>query len=127
MSVNETDSTKDSILKQVQARDQLDIIREANKIMRERSKNNGSFLTSKIKSKNDYLLDNKEICLKNYIIDLLKDKRTEINDKELAITKALKESEMRLERDYKDFLTFVEKEKNRMKEQEQVKFVLIFL
>jgi hypothetical protein len=118
--MNETDSTKDSIIKQVQARDQLDIIREANKIMRERSKNNGAFLTTKVKSKKEYIMDNKEICLKNYLIDLLKDKRSELNDKEIAITKSLKECETRLEKDLKEFVNFVEKDKNKMKEQEQV-------
>ena len=108
----------------VAARDQLDIIGEANKIMRERTKTNGSTLSSKVKSKSDYLHDNKEICLKNYLIDLLKENRTEINDKELAISKSLKESENRLERDYKDFLSFVEREKIRQKDQE-TKYLII--
>jgi hypothetical protein len=116
--LNDSVSTQDSVVKRIQAMEQVDIIKEANKIMRERSKN-GSNTVSKYKAKIDYIGDNREICLKNYLIDLLKDKRTEINDRELAITKALKESENKLERDYKDFLSYVEKEKNRAKEQEQ--------
>jgi hypothetical protein len=116
--LNDSVSTQDSVVKKIQASNQIDIIKEANKIMRERSKN-GSNTISKFKAKIDYINDNREICLKNYLIDLLKDKRTEINDRELAITKALKESENKLERDYKDFLSYVEKEKNKTKEQEQ--------
>ncbi len=80
---------------------------------------NGSNTVNKYKSKMDYIIENREICLKNHVIDLLKDKRTDINDKELAITKALKESENKLEKDNKEFLSYVEREKNKAKEQEQ--------
>ena len=45
------------------------------------------------------LMDNKEISLKNYLIGLLKEKRTDINEKERNIEKALKQSENQLDRD----------------------------
>jgi hypothetical protein len=117
---DETLITKDSFIKKLQGRDEVDIINEANKIMRERTKNHGASIGGKTKSKLDYLGDTKEICLKNYLIDLLKEKRTDINDKELTITKALRESEKRLEKDYKDFMTFVEEMKNKQKDHEAV-------
>jgi hypothetical protein len=60
-------------------------------------------------------MDSKEISLKNYLIGLLKDKRTDINEKERNIEKALKESENQLDRDCKEFIDFVEDTKRRLK------------
>lgn len=88
--------------------------------MKERSKNLGSTLLSKPKSKCGYLQDCKDICLKNYLVDLLKEERTDLNDKELMITHAIKESENRLNIDYKNFLSFVEKEKQCIKYKDHV-------
>ena len=50
-------------------------------------KNKGSTINSKSRLKSVILNDTKEICLKNYLIDLLKEKRTDINEKERNITK----------------------------------------
>ena len=60
-------------------------------------------------------MDNKEISLKNYLIGLLKEKRTDINEKERNIEKALKQSENQLDRDTKEFIDFVEETKKKLK------------
>ena len=57
--------------------------------------------------------------MKNYLLDLLKSERTSINSKELMVTKALKDSENKLDRDHKDFINFVEKEKKSQRYNEQ--------
>lgn len=115
--LNET-STSTHISK-ANSNERIDIIREANKILKERNKNSGANLASRAKSKLDNIVDCREICLKNYLIDLLKGERTVINDKELSITKALKESESRLDRDYRLFMDYMEGEKKRQKASEQ--------
>ena len=114
----------DSFKEQFQGRSRKDFINEANKIMRERMKNKGSTINSKSKFKSEVLMDNKEISLKNYLIGLLKEKRTDINEKERNIEKALKQSENQLDRDTKEFIDFVEATKKRLKleDDEYVKY-----
>ena len=90
--------------------------------MKNRNKNTG--LNSNNKSKHAIMHNNREICLKNYLIDLLKNERTFINDKELAIQKALQESENGLEKDYRDFVEFMDEEKKTSKTNEQVNYIL---
>lgn len=117
--VNESRISHDSFNEQFQGRDQKDFINEANKIMRERMKNKGSTINSKSRLKSVILNDTKEVCLKNYLIGWLKEKRTDINEKERNITNALKESEKRWDVDYKDFVKFVEDTKNKQKQEEE--------
>ena len=114
----------DSFKEQFQSRSRKDFINEANKIMRERMKNKGSTINSKSKFKNEVLMDNKEISLKNYLIGLLKEKRTDINEKERKIEKALKQSEVQLDRDTKEFIDFVEatKRRHKLEDDEYVKY-----
>lgn len=57
--------------------------------------------------------------MKNYLLDLLKGERTLINNKENLVTKALKESEHKLDKDFKDFYGYVDKEKRILKYNEQ--------
>ena len=124
--LNSTNSefSHDSFKEQFQGRSRKDFINEANKIMRERMKNKGSTINSKSKFKSEILMDNKEISLKNYLIGLLKEKRTDINEKERNIEKALKLSENQLDRDTKEFIDFVEttKKKLKLEDDEYVKF-----
>jgi len=124
--LNSTNSefSHDTFKEQFQGRSRKDFINEANKIMRERMKNKGSTINSKSKFKNEVLMDNKEISLKNYLIGLLKEKRTDINEKERNIEKALKQSENQLDRDTKEFIDFVEATKRRLKleDDEYVKY-----
>ena len=117
--LDESRISRDTFNEQFKGRDQKDFINEANKIMRERMKNKGSTINSKSRLKSVILKDTKEICLKNYLIDLLKEKRTDINEKERNITKALRESENRLDVDYKDFVDFVEETKRKQKKEEE--------
>jgi hypothetical protein len=116
-----TDShfTRDTFNDQFKGRDQKAFINEANKIMRERMKNKGSTINSKSRLKSVVMNDTKEICLKNYLIGLLKEKRTDINEKERNITKALRDSENKLDSDYKNFLDFVEGTKKKQKKEEE--------
>jgi len=93
-------------------KNQFDIIKEANQIMKERSKNSGLSLSNRNNSVYDFILQNKEICLKNYLIDLLKGERTAIAGKQEQITRALNESEKKLEADQNDFRIYMENEKN---------------
>jgi hypothetical protein len=109
--------THGSFTKRIAMNDGIDIIKEANKIMAERHKKTGDN-SGKVKAKTQQIIETREVCLKNYLIGLLKERRMEINDKENAITLALKESENTFDRDYKDFLRLMEEEKNRTKERD---------
>jgi len=124
MNSSNSEFSHDSFKAQFQGRSRKDFINEANKIMRERMKNKGSTINSKSKFKNEVLMDNKEISLKNYLIGLLKEKRTDINEKERNIEKALKQSENQLDRDTKEFIDFVEETKKKLKleDDEYVKY-----
>ena len=114
-----SDFSHDTFKEQFQGRSRKDFINEANKIMRERMKNKGSTINSKSRKKNVVMNDTREICLKNYLIGLLKEKRTDINEKERNITKALRDSENKLDLDYKNFLNFVEGTKRKQKKEEE--------
>ena len=65
------------------------------------------------------LQKSKEVCLNNYLISQLKEKRTDINKKEIFINTALKSSETQFEIDYKTFIDFVEEIKKKEKEDEE--------
>lgn len=118
--LEESKVTRESFNDLIRKKDQKEFINEANKIMRERMKNKGSSINSKSKLKSVVLKDTKEICLKNYLIDMLKEKRTDINLKEKNITKALRDSETRLDDDYKGFVDFVEETKKDQKNREEI-------
>ena len=106
-------------------KEHLGIIKEASLIMKERSKNSGMMLSTKNSSIYDFIIQNREICLKNFLIDLLKDERNFIYGKQEKITKALVDSEKKLENDYKEFMMFMDKEKNVTKKNEQVDLSII--
>ena len=88
--------------------------------MKERNSNHSISISSKQKSIKDYINDNNEINLKNYVIGILKDERTSINDKEINITKSLKNSEIELDHNSHQFNEYAEREKNIAKANEQV-------
>ena len=94
-------------------------INEANIILRDRLKKKGSPLFSKSKVRNVVLNESKEIGLKNYLIGLLREKRTDINNKQVTISKALKASESKLDYDYRTFVDFVEETKKKQKKEEE--------
>ena len=70
----------------------------------------------------NFVTDNREICMKNFLLELLKDERSIINTKEHTVTKALKDSEFKLEKDYKNFVDFIENEKKSQKQNENELF-----
>lgn len=67
----------------------------------------------------NFVSDNREISLKNFLLGLLKEERELINSKELLVSKTLKDSEIKMEKDYKNFVDFVEEEKKIQKANEQ--------
>lgn len=96
--------------------------------MQNRNKNATNSLSSKSKCRSEAIKDTREICMKNYMIDLLKTERTQLNDKELSIRKALNENEATFDNDYTKFLKYIEDEKKVKKAFEEVKKIyLIYL
>ena len=95
----------------------MKIIENADQIIKERVKFHESNETrAKNLLRNVALNISKEITYKNYYINSLKEKRIEINKKEIIINKALKEFADQYHNDYKKFMYFIEdvkkKEKN---------------
>ena len=118
-SVNESQLSRDSFKVNYKIYGQKSYITEANKIMKERMKNKGNAITSKHRMRNIVMNDTRDICLKNYLIGLLKESRTDLNEKEKNITKALRDSENRLDTDYRNFIDFVEGTKKKQKKEEE--------
>ena len=97
------------------------LLEDADKIMKDRFKANiggGGGLNDR--RKNKILEKSKELCLNNYMITQLKEKRTEINKKEFYIDMALKNSEKQYEIDYRSFIDFVEEIKKKEKKEEEL-------
>ena len=118
-SVNESQFSRESFKENFKMYGQKSYITEANKIMKERMKNKGNEITSKHRMRNLVMNDTRDICLKNYLIGLLKESRTDLNEKEKNITKALRDSENRLDTDYRNFIDFVEGTKKKQKREEE--------
>lgn len=98
----------------------FNILKEANMIIRDRTKHNGVSNLTRNKSKYSYLEDNRDICLKNYLIGLLKEERTQTNEKEIGIKEALETTDKKLDMDKKAFINYIDKEKKQLKETEEV-------
>jgi hypothetical protein len=103
-----------------------DIIKEAKKIMDNRNKSSTNSLSTKNKCRSHLIKDTREVCMKNYMIDLVKSERTLLNDKELSIRKALNENETIFDNDYSKFLKYIEDEKKIKKAFEEVKLKFIY-
>lgn len=95
----------------------IEILENADQIMKERLKFNG--IRGKNLLRSIALKVTKELCCKNHTIKLLKEKRTEINTKEFLINHALREFEGQYEMDHKNFINFVEEVKNRQRKDEE--------
>ena len=117
-SVNDSQFSKGSYRDKFRI-NQRSYLTEANKIMKERMKNKGNTLNSKHRMRGLVMNDTRDICLKNYLIGLLKESRTDLNEKEKDITKALRDGETRLETDYRNFIEFVENTKKKQKREEE--------
>ena len=97
----------------------LEIMQNADDIYRERLKNHDrDFAMRKHKLKSIALKVSKRVCRKNYLINSLKQRRTEVINKEFIIQKALKEFEFKLETDKKKFINFIEEVKEKQKKDE---------
>ena len=97
----------------------MEILENADQIMRERAKNHGTIIAGgKNLLRSVALKVSKEICYKNYSISLLKEKRTQINEKEFLISKALKEYDDQYEFDHRKFNDFIEEVKQKQKKEE---------
>ena len=98
----------------------VELIDNADQIMRERMKNHGVVIAGgKFLLKSLALKISKEVSQRNYTINLLKEKRTQINEKERIINQALKEFSEQYESDHKKFIDFVEEEKRKQKLEEE--------
>ena len=90
----------------------IQILYNADNIMKERKKYNG---LGQKKLKSIALKASKEVCYKNYIINLLKERRININEKELIINQALKDFSEQYEKDHKKFINLVEEIKKKQR------------
>ena len=95
---------------------QLKIIDEADDILKNRNKNKNININNiKKYSKYPNIKFKKDISLKNYIISLLQEKRTEINEKERLMNNALKEFSTQFNIDYKTFIEYVDDVRKKQK------------
>ena len=96
------------------------LLEDADKIMKDRTRMNLGGVGGLDRNKSKILEKSKELCLNNYMITQLKEKRTEINKKEFFIDMALKNSEKQYEIDYRSFIDFVEEIKKKEKKEEEL-------
>lgn len=93
----------------------------ADQIVKERTKVGVGFNPTKMLMKRKIVVaKHKEISLSNYIIKRIKEKRTEINEKQNLIINSLRLNEKKLDKDYKDFLNFMDQVKTRDKKEDDV-------
>ena len=91
----------------------LKLMDEADDILKKRLKKQD--INFKKYSKIPNIKIKKDISLKNYIISLLQEKRTEINEKERMMNNALKEFSNQYNIDYKTFMEYVDDVKKKQK------------
>ena len=97
----------------------LQILENADQIMKERLKFHGLGAPGGRQIlKSVALKVSKEACYKNYLISLLKERRTKINEKEYIINKAFEDFNDKFEKDYKKFINFVEEVKEKQRKDE---------
>lgn len=100
--------------------DQNILLEKADDIIKERLKSNGKLINNKKYEKNVAIKLSKDISLKNYVINLLKIKRTEINNKERIMNNALLEFTNQFNFDYKTFTEYIEDVKRKQKLEEDL-------
>ena len=97
----------------------FEMMKNADDILIQRLKvHDRDFAIRKNKLKSIALNLNKKISQKNYLINSLKQRRTELSDKEYIIHKSLKEFESKLECDKRRFVHFIEDLKEKQKKEE---------
>ena len=101
-------------------RQRADLFDNAEQILKERINNQGVIKGGgKFLLKSIALRNSKDVSKKNYAINLLKQKRTQISEKERVINQAIKEFSEQFENDHRKFIYFVETEKRKQKEEEE--------
>ena len=97
--------------------EKTELFNNADQIIKERKKH---FMGRALKqTKSSILEKSKEICLNNFLITQLREKRDEINNKQIQIFTQLNLSEKRFDIDYKNFIDFVEEMNKKEKDEEQ--------
>ncbi len=93
--------------------DSSNLIKEKKSLFRNMSIDGKAYSLSK------FMNENKEITIKNYLLELLKTEKNNLILTENKISKALTESDTRLEEDYNNFKKFTEEIKNNHKEMDK--------
>jgi len=102
-------------------RPKINFLKEADFIVKDRIKNHDLMLKESKKSiKNNVLKISRDISLKNYIIKLLIEKRSEIYDKENNMNNELNDFNNQLKADNKMFNEFIDKTLLKQKEEENL-------
>ena len=100
-------------------KDMFQIINKADTIVRERmNRHNISFAGGKRHIRSVAISISKGISQKNYTINLLKEQRTKIGDKQRLIDQVIKEFSDQYENDYRRFIDFVAEEKRKQQLEE---------
>ena len=99
-------------------KEEISKLEEAEEINKERTKSRGMILTSQKKSKHIFLTNNRDVCLKNYLIGLIKQERSNLSQKENSNIKALELTKFHLENDNINFNNLIDKEKIEIKAKE---------
>jgi hypothetical protein len=103
------------------SKEHLDIIMESTRIIKEVKLHKNNQI-EKGASLNSFITENREICLKNILLDLLKSERQKISNKDTVVSKALDECGVKLVNDWEEFKQFEEDQKKLQKEMERILF-----
>ena len=96
------------------------LLDNADNIVRERMNNISNIISTGKRNRRRVALGiAKGISQKNYTINLLKEQRTKINEKELIIEQVVKEFTQQYENDYRQFIDFVANEKRKQQIEEE--------
>ena len=112
------DLTYENKSKHIKNQDYQAIIESAQILQEQRKMSSGVAL--KTSSLSEFISDNKEITLKNFLIDLLEGEKNQIAEKEKNVETSLKFSDNKLSCDKLEFDKFTEEEKGQQKKKDLV-------
>ena len=114
------ESATPSIRTSKSIKEMFELIDQADKIVRNRMNMHGVNIgTSKHHLRKVSIAISKAISQKNYTINLLREQRTKINEKEFIINQAVEEFTSQYENDYINFINFVAEEKRKQIAEEE--------
>lgn len=102
------------------AKDKIDIVFESTKLLKELQKRKTNTLNEDDSSLSAFLLENKEISIKNLLIKLLKGESDKLDSKEREVRKKLAEGQENYKNDQKCFMEYSDIQKKACKEIEKV-------